>query len=108
MTIEELNDIVKLTNTRKIERALRAAGYFDCVKHKQLCHLSLLELANAEIQDGAEYLTTNGKWLFDGQLAEHVKTAENYEFVLVNIFNTPKDPNGVAMQTDILIWARER
>lgn len=108
MTIDELNNITKLTNKQKIKRALRAAGYFDCTKHKQLRHLSLLELAHAEIQDGAEYLTANGKQLFDGQLAEHVKTAGDYEFVLVNIYKTPKDPNGEAIQTDILIWAHEK
>ena len=56
MTIDQLNEITKLTNKRKIKRALRAAGYFDCAKHKQLSHLSLPELARADKEDGAEYL----------------------------------------------------
>ena len=105
MTIPELNNITKLTNKRKIKKALQAAGYFDCAKHKQLRHLSLLELANAETLDGAEYLTDNGKRLFDGQIITHVNSAEQYEFVVVNIYTTPRDPNGEAEQTDILIWA---
>ena len=108
MTIDELNNITKLTNKRKIERALRAAGYFDCAKHEQLRHLSLLKLAYAEMEDGAEYLTANGKWLFDGQIIADVDTAEQYEFVTVNIYRTPSDPDGEAIQTEILIWAREK
>lgn len=108
MTIDELNNITKLTNKRKIERALRAAGYFDVTKHKQLRHLSLIELARAEMQDGAEYLTANGKRLFDGQIAPCVNTADGYEFVIVNIYKTPRDPDGEAMQIDILIWAHKK
>lgn len=108
MTITELNNITKLTNTRKIEKALQAAGYFDCAKHKQFRHLNLFALALADIQNGAEYLTADGKRLFDGQIAARVNTAEQYEFVIVNIYKTPKDPNGEAIQTDILIWARPK
>ncbi len=106
MTIAELNNITKLTNKRKIAKTLRAAGFFDCSKHKQLRHLSLIELANAESQNGAEYPTINGKQLFDGQIISRVNAAEQYEFVIINIYRMPRDPDGEAMQTDILIWAR--
>lgn len=106
MTIAELNNITKLTNKRKIAKTLRAAGFFDCSKHKQLRHLSLIKLANAESQNGAEYPTVNGKQLFDGQIISRVNAAEQYEFVIINIYRMPRDPDGEAMQTDILIWAR--
>ncbi len=108
MTINELNNITKLTNKRKIERALRASGYFNCAKHRQLRRLSLWELARAEKQGGDEYLTADKKRLFDGQIIAHVETAEQYEFIVINIYNAPSDPDGEAEQTDILIWARTK
>ena len=103
MTINELNNITKLTNKRKIERALR-----NCAKHRQLRRLSLWELARAEKQGGDEYLTADKKRLFDGQISAHVETAEQYEFIVINIYNAPSDPDGEAEQTDILIWARTK
>ena len=107
MTIDQMNEITKLTNKRKIKRALRAAGYFDCAKHKQLSHLSLLELAHADKEDGAEYLAANGKRLYDGQIIAHVNTAKEYEFVVINIYDAPSAAEEEAMQIDILIWARK-
>ena len=108
MTIDELNNITKLTNRRKIEKALRAVGYFDCIKHKQIRHLSLLDLANGTTQNGVECLTDNGKQLFMGQIITQVNTAEQYEFIIVNILETPNNPSGRIRQTDILIWARAK
>ena len=52
-------------------------------------------------------LTTNGKRLYDGQIIAHVNTAEEYEFVMINIYDTPSTAEEEAMQTDILIWARK-
>lgn len=108
MTITELNNITKLTNKRKIKKALRAVGYFDCAKHKQLHHLSLLELAKGKTIDGAEYLTANGKRLFDGQIIADVNTAEQYEFAVIDIYKVPKNRHDDVIQTDILIWARAK
>ena len=107
MTIEELDGIVKLRNLRKIEKALKAAGFIDCKTDETLKHVNLVPVIQSKF-----YQKTNdypaGKYKkYTGSLHRDVQGWERYEFVLVQFLKPVRRGSDIISTAEMLVYARE-
>lgn len=112
MTIEELNKIIGLADESAISTRLRENGYLFCNEDEKLGKVGIMELVHAITAETEEICDEKRKHLFKGYICKSVKGYENYEFVFVNVYDIkpsadPFDDEEFAMQTDMLIWAKE-
>ncbi len=106
MKIEQLNEIVKLVNLRKIKSKLKKAGYIDCKRDKVLGHASLYDIANAP-QDETPYFPDGKGNEYNGILCHNVKGFEQYEFVVVQLLAPFKRGCEDLSTKKMLIFAKE-
>lgn len=102
MTLEQLTEIIKLTEKVCIISRLTKLGYIDCKKHKEYCKISLTTLFDGDLQETEEYANSKGKRRYQGGIITQVKGYEQIEFIIVNI-NDDKN----TFPIDMLIWAKE-
>lgn len=82
MDIEQLSEIVKKVNLRKIKKSLKAAGFRNCKSDVKLRHASLYEIAIAPYEETPYFPDGKGNE-YNGQVCHGVKGYEEYEFVVV-------------------------
>ncbi len=106
MKIEELNEIVKQMNLRKIKKALKAKGYINCQWNRKLRHASLYDIAMAPYEETPYFSDGKGNE-YNGNLIHDVKGNEQYEFVIVQLLAPFKRGCEDLSTKKILIYARE-
>ena len=99
MKIEELNEIMKKANLRKIKKALKAEGLIDCKRDKTLRHASLY--------DNTPHFSDGKGNEYNGNLKHNVKGYEQYEFVIVQLLAPFKRGCENLSTKKMLIYARE-
>ena len=102
MTLTELTTIIKLADQKRIMERLRALGYIDCKKHKELRDLSIETLFKGELQETETLPDVKDKRTYQGGIFTKVKGYEQLEFIIVNI-----NDNKNVFPIDLLIWAKE-
>ena len=102
MTHQQLTEIIRIVNKKAIANQLKAIGYIDCKKHKELRYLSIEILFKGELEETDTFPNSNGKRTYQGGIFTHVKGYEQYEFVIVNI----SDHNHT-FPIDMLVWAKD-
>ena len=112
MTLEQLTDIIRTADKKAIDKALRKLGYTYCNNDKKLGKVGIVELVNAIKYETDDFDETQHKHLYNGRICGTVKGYENYEFVYINVYDIkpstdPFDDEETAIQTDMLIWAKE-
>ena len=106
MKIEQLNEIMKKANLRKIKKALKAAGFMDCKRDKALRHASLYDIAKAPYEKTPHF--PDGKANeYVGNLCRDVKGHEQYEFVIVQLLAPFKRGCEDLSTKKMLIFARD-
>ena len=83
MTIEELNEIVKLRNLRKIEKALKAAGFIDCKKDEKLQTANLVSIIQSEFYQETDDCPAGKNTEYTASIHRNAVEYEQYEFVIV-------------------------
>lgn len=106
MTIEELNEILKQANLRKIKKVIKAAGFINCKKSKALRHTSLYYIAIAPHQTTPHFSDGKGNE-FVGDLIHDVKDYEQYEFIVVQFLVPFKRGCEDLSTKKMLIYAKE-
>ena len=112
MTLEQLTEIVKLAEKVCIISRLTKLGYTFCNKDKKLRKVGIVELVNAAKDETDDLTDAQRKHLYNGRICGTVKGYENYEFIYINVYDIkpstdPFDDEETAIQTDMLIWAKE-
>lgn len=112
MNIEELAEIVKLADVKAFEAKLKPLGYTYCNTNKKLGKVSVVELVQSVIAETANFTDNDHKHLYNGRICGTVNGYENYEFVYINVYDIkpsqdPFDDEETAIQTSMLIWAKE-
>lgn len=102
MTKEELTEIVKLADKKKIEAELNRRGYVDCERHKEYKHIGLDVLLNGDLIETDEFPDAKNKRRYQGGIVTNVIGYEQLEFIIINI-NDDKHKFPIEM----LIWAKE-
>ena len=106
MKIEQLNEIVKQANTRKIARALRQANFRNCKLDRRLRKASLCDIAAAPYEETPYYSDGKGTE-YVGDLCRDVRGYEQHEFIIVQVLSPIKRESEVLSTTKILIYARK-
>lgn len=111
MTLEQLTTIIKTSNQKDITAELKQLGYTYCNKDKRLGKVSIVELVNAIKHETEDFTDSEHKHLYNGRICYGVKGFENYEFILVNVFDIkpstdPFDDEETAIQTEMSIFAK--
>ena len=112
MDVSQLTEIVSATNKEQIKNRLKTLGYTCCNKDRKLGKVGIVELVNAVKFETEDFTDADRKHLYNGRICRTVKGYENYEFVYINIFEIkpstdPFDDEETAIQTEMLIWAKE-
>lgn len=112
MDISQLTEIVLVANKEQIGSRLKALGYTYCNEDQKLGKVGIVELVNAVKFETEDFSDAERKHLYNGRLCGTVKDYENYEFLFVNVFDVkpstdPFDDEEIAIQTEMLIWAKE-
>ena len=112
MDISQLTEIVATANKEQIKTQLKALGYTCCNNDRKLGKVGIVELVNAVKFETEDFTDADRKHLYNGRICETVKGYENYEFVYINVFEIklstdPFDDEETAIQTEMLIWAKE-
>lgn len=102
MTLPELTTIIRTADKKQITNQLKALGYFDCKKDKQLRNLSLETLFRGELEETDTFPDSKNKRTYQGGIFTQIKGYEQHEFIIVNI-NDRKN----TFPIDMLIWAKE-
>lgn len=113
MTIEQLTEIIRTGDKKKITTELKRLGYTLCNKSRKLGRVGLVELVQSITQETQDIADSVHKHLYNGRICGTVKGYEKYEFVIVNIYNIKPstdlfDDEETAVQSDMLIWAKEK
>ena len=112
MDLSQLTEIVATANKEQIENRLKALGYTCCNNDRNLGKVGIVELVNAVNFETEDFTDADRKHLYNGRICGTVKGYENYEFVYINVFKIkpstdPFDDEETAIQTEMLIWAKE-
>ncbi len=112
MTITQLNEIVATADKKAIAKEFKKLGYILCNRSRKLGKVGIVELIQAVESETEDFADSKHKHLYDGCICGTVKGYENYEFVYVNVYDIkpstdPFDDEETAMQTEMLIWAKE-
>ena len=102
MNISQLTEIVVLANKKQIRKRLKAQGYTDCKKHKELQNLSVETLFKGDLLETETFQDSKGKRFYEGGIFTNVKGYERLEFIIINI-NDYKN----TFPIDLLICAKE-
>ena len=102
MKLTQLTEIVKTANKKAIIKILKALGYIDCKKHKELRHLNLEPLFKGNLENTETFPDKKGKRTYEGGIFTQVKSYEQLEFIIVNI-----NDNKNVFPIDMLIWTKE-
>lgn len=102
MTKEELTEIVKLADEKKIEAELNRRGYADCEKHREYKHIGLDVLFNGDLTETDEFPDAKNKRRYQGGIVINVIGYEQLEFIII-IINDDKHKFPIEM----LIRAKE-
>lgn len=87
MTKEELTEIVKLADKKKIEAELNRRGYADCERHREYKHIGLDVLFNGDLIETDEFPDAKNKRRYQGGIVTNVSGYEKLEFIIININN---------------------
>ena len=85
MTKEELTEIVKLADEKKIETEFNRRGYVDCEKHREYKHIGLDVLFNGDLTETDEFPDAKNKRRYHGGIVTNVSGFEQLEFIIINI-----------------------
>ena len=112
MTKEELTEIVKLADKTAIDSEMEKRGYIYCNEHKKLGKVGIVSLVHSVICETEDYTDDERKHLYSGCICGSVTGYENYEFIFVEVYDIkistdPFDDEETAIQTGMLIWAKE-
>lgn len=107
MTIEELNEIVKLRNLCKIEKALKAAGFIDCKKDEVLKHANLVSIIQSEFYQETNDCPAGKNTEYTASIHRNAIGYEQYEFVIVEFLKPVKRGGDVISTAEMLVYARE-
>lgn len=112
MNIEELTEIVKLADVKSFEAKLKTLGYTYCNTSKKLGKVGVVELVQSVTAETTNFTDNDHKHLYNGRICGTVKGYDNYEFVYINVYDIkpskdPFDDEETAVQTSMLIWAKE-
>lgn len=112
MTLDQLTTIIRTADKTTITKQLRELGYTLCNKDKRLGKVGIVELVNAITQETEDFIDSEHKHLYNGRICETVKGYENYEFIIINVFDikpstNPFDDEETAIQTEMHIWTKE-
>lgn len=112
MTLEQLTEIVRISDQKEIMRRLKELGYILCNQDKKLGKVGVVGLVHATKFKTEDFADEQRKHLYNGRICGKVSGYEHYEFVYVNVYNIkpstdPFDDEETAMQTEMLIWAKE-
>lgn len=102
MILELLSPIIKTANKKQIKKHLKAFGYIDCKKDRNLRNLSIETLFKGELKETQTFPDNKGKRTYQGGIFTNVKSYERLEFIIININN-----NENIFPIDMLIWAKE-
>lgn len=112
MTPTQLTEIIRTADITTIHRELLSLGYTYFNKDKKLGKVGIVPLVQAITGETEEIADEQHKHLFKGYICGTVKGYESYEFVFVNVYDIkqstdPFDDEETAIQTDMLIFAKE-
>lgn len=112
MTLDELTTIIRTADKTAISERLKQLGYIYCNKDKRLGKVGIVELVNAIKHETEDFTDSEHKHLYNGRICYGVKGFEQFEFVLVNVFDIkpstdPFDDEETAIQTEMNIWGKE-
>ena len=112
MTNEKFTNIIKTCDKNEIARQLQKLGYMFCNSDRKLGKVGIVTLIDAITQETEDFIDGESKHLYKGDICGTVKGYENYEFVIVSVFDVkpsedPFDSEEIAMQTEMNIWAKE-
>lgn len=82
MTKEELTEIVKLADKKKIEAELNRRSYADCERHREYKHIGLDVLFNGDLTETDESPDAKNKQRYQGGIFINVSGFEQLEFIL--------------------------
>ena len=83
-----------------------------CNGHKKLGKVGIVSLVQSVICETEDYTDDERKHLYSGCICGSVTGYENYEFIFVEVYDIkistdPFDDEETAIQTGMLIWAKE-
>lgn len=107
MTSEELSEILKLQNLRKIARALRSQGFINCKTHAKLKKASFYDIVTAPYEEADPSKDAALMTEYCGNICHDVKGLENYQFVIVEMLAPVKPDSDIISTQKILIYAKE-
>lgn len=107
IAINELDRIMELRNLRKIEKALKAAGFIDCKKDKTLRKTSLVTIIQTGTCQKTGYRPDGKGNEYTGSHYHNVKGYEQYEFVIVQLLAPYKRGYEDISTKKMLIYAKE-
>lgn len=112
MLIEYLTQIIRTADKKAIAKQLKELGYTLCNSDRKLGKVGIVELVRAVKLETEDFTDAEREHLFNGRICGTVKGYENYEFIFVNTYNIkpsvdPFDDEETAIQTEMLIWAKE-
>ena len=112
MTIHQLTEIIKIAEKKAIIRQFKELGYTFCNKDRKLGKIDIVELIQAIKCESEDFSDDECRHLFNGRICKAINGYENYEFVLVNVYDIkpstdPFNNEETAIQTEMLIWAKE-
>lgn len=112
MTTQQFTEIISTADKKAITEQLEKLGYTLCNTDKKLGKVGIVELVQAIESETEDFIDNKHKHLFNGRICGTVKGYESYEFVFVNVHDIkpstdPFDDEEIAIQTEMLIWAKE-
>ena len=106
MQIEELNEIVKQANLRVIKKALKAAGFHNCMWDRKLRKASLYDIAKAPYER-TPYIPDGKGNEYVADLCHDVKDYGQYVFVLLQLLAPYKRGCDDLSTKKLLIYAKK-
>lgn len=112
MTLQQLTEIIRTANKKALIKQLKELDYTLCNDDRKLGNVGIVELVQAIKGKTEDFADTERKHLYNGRICGTVKGYENYEFIIVNVYDIkpstdPFDNEETAIQTEMLIWAKE-
>ena len=84
MQIQQLNEILKQKNTKKILNSFIKAGYMDMTKDSVLKNFSLLDIAKSEFFESSDY-HDDIKTGFSATLHDKINNLPNYKVIWLQV-----------------------
>ena len=112
MTLQQLTKIIKTADKKAIVAEFKLLGYIDCNHSRKLGKVSVVDLIKAVKYETEDFDDKSHKHLYNGRICGNIKGYEKFEFIYINVYyikasTNPFDDEETAMQTEMLIWAKE-